>query len=70
MRVGATLKLRKRKLIHKTQAKACGYYQLQKEKNILTLPKQKRRDKNDKKIMYYNGSGMYDYFHRASCTGS
>jgi len=31
MRVAATFKLRKRRLIHKTQAKACGY-QLQKEK--------------------------------------
>jgi len=30
--VAATFKLRKRRLIHKTQAKACGY-QLQKEKN-------------------------------------
>ncbi len=29
--VAATFKLRKRRLIHKTQAKACGY-QLQKEK--------------------------------------
>jgi len=35
--VAATFKLRKRRLIHKTQAKACGY-QLQKEKLLLTLP--------------------------------
>jgi len=39
--VAATFKLRKRRLIHKTQAKACGY-QLQKEKITFDITKKKK----------------------------
>jgi len=41
--VAATFKLRKRRLIHKTQAKACGY-QLQKEKITFDITLEKSRD--------------------------
>jgi len=46
MRVAATFKLRKRRLIHKTQAaKACGY-QLQKEKITFDITILERESKN------------------------
>jgi len=44
--VAATFRLCKRRLIHKTQAKACDY-QLQKEKITFDITKNKERVRNE-----------------------